>query len=317
MSGILLSVVIAIFFFLVVPGAGAFVVRAKWRRYRTLVYRAASRPRALYSDIRAVREGKRPSFECSFTGRLEALQGDSTLWLRDGSSSVEIDMENAHIVILPPFQNRDVSLPPRTGLDFPNETPEVIPWHRVTSLTEGSNVFVAGELVHTSGNAVFSQNTGTELLVLFFDGPPEHVLERAVWTGRQRNEYWSPVTPVALLSGMFALSIFAMQLLSQSRSDALLTLGLAMVPVLPLLPPAVPGYFLYRRLWRRGRAYRAARDAFRLEAAKSGDTAGAHDTVIRSNQRRAVWHELLAVSSLLASIFLNYVILVRLFAIIL
>lgn len=315
MSSFYLALLIAFVFYVIIPGAGAVFVRAKWRRFRRALYHAASLPRASYGDIRAIREGDPAARERCFFGKLEALHGDNRIWLRDGSSSVEVDMADAQLVVLPPYQDPYRSLPPTNRVDFPNETPQMIPWRRVTSLTEGSDVFVAGQLTWQDGNAVYSRVHDSVPLVLLFDGPEEHVLERAVWTGRQRNEYWSLVTPVALLSGMFALSILSMQVMAVSYVDALLTLGLAGIPVLPLLPPAVPGYFLYRRLWRNGRSYRAARDGLRLSRVYLASTE--HNEGIRRNQRRAVIYELAAVAVLSASVFVNYIVAVRVLAMLL
>jgi hypothetical protein len=254
--------------------------------------------------------------ECCFIGRLEALQGDNRIWLRDGNASVEVDMTDTNLIVLPPYKDSDQSLPPTDGVDFPNETPDVIPWRQVTSLTEGSAAFVSGMLTSQDGNAVFARRDAIRPFVLLYDGPSEHVLKRAVWTGRQRNEYWSLITPLALLSGMFALSILSMRVLQTSYTDGLLTLGLAAIPVLPLLPPGVPGYFLYRNLWRRGRAYRATRDGLRLMSVSSPGSE-TNTIAIRRNQHRAVLLELAAVTVLLASVFLNYIVLIRIFALVL
>ncbi len=313
---LLLSIIIAVVFYLVLPGIGAVVVRARWRRFRNDVYHAASIPRAVYTDIRAVRDGSVKERECYFIGRLEALQGDNRIWLRDGNASVEVDMTDTNLIVLPPYKDSEQSLPPAHGIDFPSETPDVIPWRQVTSLTEGSAAFVSGILTSQEGNAVFARRETIRPLLLLYDGPSEHVLERAVWTGRQRNEYWSLITPLALLSGMFALSILSMRVLQASYTDGLLTLGLAAIPVLPLLPPGVPGYFLYRNLWRRGRAHRATRDGLRLMAV-SNARPELNAAAIRRNQRKAVLFELAAVAVLLASVFLNYIVLVRVFALVL
>lgn len=316
MPTLLLSIIIAVVFYLVLPGIGAVVVRARWRRFRNNVYHAASVPRAVYTDIRAIRDGSVNARECFFIGRLEALQGDNRIWLRDGTASVEVDMTDTNLIVLPPYKDSGRSLPPADRVDFPNEAPDVIPWRQVTSLTEGSAAFVSGMLTSQDGNAVFARRDTMRPLVLLYDGPSEHVLERAVWTGRQRNEYWSLITPLALLSGMFALSILSMRVLQASYTDGLLTLGLAAIPVLPLLPPGVPGYFLYRNLWRRGRAHRATRDGLRLMSVSS-EYNELNTRAIRRNQRRAVLLELAAVAVLLASVFLNYIVLVRVFALVL
>jgi hypothetical protein len=49
------------------------------------------------------------------------------------------------------------------------------------------------------------------------------------------------------------------------RLPALSALTASLLPVAPILPPALIGYSIYRSLWKRGRALRAERDLLRLK----------------------------------------------------
>ena len=70
------------------------------------------------------------------------------------------------------------------------------------------------------------------------------------------------MTPGALAGGTLALIVLAYFLLRQPLAVgfARFAIGLAAVPVLPLLPPGIVFFYLYRRSWRRGRLLRAHRD---------------------------------------------------------
>jgi hypothetical protein len=103
-------------------------------------------------------------------------------------------------------------------------------------------------------------------LVVIYDGEDETVLPGSIWSGRQRNEYWNQFTPASLLIGSFALLILSYLTLRSPllRLPVLFSLTLSSVPVLPLLPPGVILFFLYRYWWRKGRYFRAQRDLVRL-----------------------------------------------------
>jgi hypothetical protein len=113
---------------------------------------------------------------------------------------------------------------------------------------------------------VFRSDANEPLTVVLYDGVEETILRRAIWGGRQRNEYWNQFTPASLAAGFLSLLILAYVLLRSPmmRLPALVSLSFSLIPVIPLLPPGVVLHFLYRRLWRRGRFLRAERDLVRL-----------------------------------------------------
>ena len=276
MGMILLLAAFSGFFYLLLPGLGAFVVRSRWRRFRSALVEASTCPRIDYGTLRSEKTGE-GGRRFRFIGALEAIQDDDLLWLRNRELSLSADMTGQKVFLLP-------SAP--TGAEGPGDTPAMesppeeapteVSWDRVRSLPEGTRVFVAGSLESRDGRGVFRSRPGSELLVIFYDGDEESILRRAVWNGRQRNEYWNPFTPAALAAGTLTGMIFTYFFLKNppSRISGILSVGAALVPVLPFLPPGIFAFLLYRRLWARARLLRAERDLVRLPLRFHGEGGG-------------------------------------------
>ena len=253
----ILGFAIAIVFYLLIPGAGAFFVRGQWRLFRRRIREASGLPFLDYSDLRKDRAGQ--SFR--FFGNLEAIQGKNRIWLTSGNLSIAVDLERVPIYILSHYSSLEI------GEDIlPDEQPQRIPWKQISSLPAGTSVFVAGALFFESGQAVLHSLPRSPLLAVLYDGAADTLLRRAIWGGRQRNEYWNPFTLISLLTGGFALLFLAYQLFSNPvmRWPARIALTLSVSPLLPLLPPGVFFLFLYRRFWREARISRGVRDLQRL-----------------------------------------------------
>lgn len=253
---------LAFVFFVLVPGSGAVAVRSQWRRFRRRVREAARRPQVTY----AAADGA-----YRFFGRLEAIEDDDVIWLNDGTISVAADVADTACYLLPP---REVT--PTYMRAYPEATPDRLPWSRLTSLPERTQVFVSGPLRMEGGRPVFRAENGEELLVILHEGPDEELLYQAVWTGRHRNEYWNALTPASLAVGSLALLLasYIVLRIPADRAAAVLAVSLALIPVLPLLPPGFVSFPLYRRMWRRGRYLRAERDLLRLALRQELDEAG-------------------------------------------
>ncbi len=250
---VLLIVGIGCLFYLVVPGLGAFQARHGWRRFRRRIGEAARMPLL-----------RRPADAAAgrwrFLGTLEAVQGRNRLWLTGGEGlSVAADLEGAQTYILP------WSAAGEAG-SFGDEEPQILPWKSIASLPAGTQILVAGSLVDSGGRRVFRQADGEPPLVVLYEGDARTLLERAVLCGRQRNEYWTQLTRISLLTGFLALFLTGSLVVRspELRAAAMLAYTLCAVPLAVFLPPGVVFYFLYRRLWRRARTLRAERDLFRL-----------------------------------------------------
>lgn len=253
---------IAAIFFVGIPGIGAFSVRSRWRRFRTRIVDASLRPLLDYGHMRRLHEAGPVTGEFRFLGSLEAIQGDQSLWLRGKDVTVAADMSQSDIYVLPRY----------TGA-LPEEPPIRTSWKRLGSMAEGTKVFVCGSVRPGGGHAVMHGIAVKPMLVVMYDGPDSDLLRRCIWSGRQLNEYWNQLTPGALAGGMLALITIAYVLLrgEAGRLPALVSLSLASIPLLPLLPPGVILFFLYRSSWRRGRILRAHRDLLRLPLRHLGE----------------------------------------------
>lgn len=239
-------------FFVVVPGIGAFGVRHRWRRFRRRVVEASLLRHASYATVHGRGRAEGP---VRFLGTLEGIQGEHLMWVRGNDITLAVDMSRSDVYLVAQHETERPEAPPaRTS------------WSRLGSLPEGVKVLVSGELVSTGSHPTVRPPANEPLLAVFYDGPERTLVRRCVWSGRQLNEYWNSVTPGSLAAGTFILIIVAYLLLRQplSVSFARLAVGLASAPVLPLLPPGVALFYLYRRAWRRGRIMRAHRDVLLL-----------------------------------------------------
>jgi hypothetical protein len=251
--GVLASVV-----YLVVPALGAFFVRARWRGFRVLAAEASRYPEITYREVHARSGEKEASCHWYFLGALEAFQDDEIIWLRNSNIALSADMKGQKVFLLP--SRTDQSEAPA------GEAIQVIPWEKVRSLPEGTQVMIAGNLHIEGRKGRFRAGKGSELLIIFYDGDSSSLLRRAVLHGRQRNEYWNLFTPACLAAGFLSGMILAYVFLHSpvERIPAILSLGISFVPFIPVLPPGLAFFVLYRRLWKKGRVLRAERDILRL-----------------------------------------------------
>jgi len=254
---VLLSLFTASLFFVLIPGLGAFIVRAKWRRFRSIMLDISTFPLLHYGAVTEDSQG----LPFRFFGSLEAIQDRNRVWIRSGDLSVAADLENVPVYILPSVSRTE---------DFTealaDEEPQSIPWRQISSLPAGVPIFAAGSLFFESGRPVLRSQGREPLLVVIYDGERESILRRAIWCGRQRNEYWNQFTIISLITGSFALLFLSYLFLGDpgTRVPALVSLSLSVTPLLVLLPPGVIFLLLYRRFWRLARRLRAQRDLQRL-----------------------------------------------------
>ncbi len=241
-------------FYLAVPGVGAFVVRAQWRTFRMTINEASRFPMLNPRVLGRRKDGFIGCFR--FFGTLEAIQGDDRIWIINGALSVAVDLRNVNVYLLPAAPSPDQA---DTEL-------RTVPWSRIFSLPEGTTILVGGALFGEDGRGVFRTQNKKRPLVVIHDCKREHIIQRAIWGGRQRNEYWNPFTLPSIITGSFSLFLLSYLLLGDSgqRIPALLALAMSLAPMSPFLPPAFPLYFLYRHFWKKARLMRAQRDVVKL-----------------------------------------------------
>ncbi len=307
------AILVALLSYFIVPGLGGLQARSRWRRFRERIRNSALLPKVLFD--KGGFDG--PLGSHRFIGRIEALQGNDSLWIRGEGVSVQALMSGSDIYILP----SEAAGPPdaRTLLEerLPEENPRTLSWKQMTSLQEGHQVYLVGFLERRDGILRMYGSPDVPLLTILYDG--EDVIPRAVWSGRQKNEYWNILTPWALLAGSLALFIMASAVFRthQASLAARILLLMALFPFIPFLPPGVAFFFIYLANWRRARFLRAERDLLGLKAyLRAGDAteelAGWGDdmprntvSLIRSCKRRALISELIAAMAFLLGFIMN------------
>jgi hypothetical protein len=263
-GSIILVFAVAFLFFGLIPGIGAFFVRSRWRLFRRRIAESSLYPFLDYSDLS--RRGDILGYYRVF-GQLEAIQGKNIIWINNGSFTVEADLTQAKLYFLPSFSAGARTAPvERLQDEVPDEQPALVSWNQISSLPAGTQIFIAGPLCSQEGRGVFRSQGKDPLLVVMYDGERNTIVQRAVWGGRQRNEYWNQFTLASLLTGSFCMVLLAYIFMRSSPSSlpVLFALSLAFFPISGLLPPGFVLYYLYRFFWKRARMLRAERDLLRL-----------------------------------------------------
>jgi hypothetical protein len=247
---------VATLFYLAIPGIGAFLVRGRWRLFRSTIHDVSRYPMLIPRAFGRERNEFVGYFR--FFGTLEAIQGEDRIWITNGATSVAADLKKLNVYMLPAAQTPDQE---RMDTDL-----RAVPWSRIFSLPEGTTILVGGALFCEDGRGVFRTRSKQRPLVVFHDCKRENIIQRAIWGGRHRNEYWNQFTFPSLITGAFCLFVIAYLLLGlkDQRLSALAALAACFAPMSPFLPPAFPFYFLYRRYWKTARLMRAQRDVVML-----------------------------------------------------
>ena len=202
----------------------------------------------------------------SFTGELQAIQDNSSIWLNNGKTSVRAEMEGVRVYFLP--SSGSIEKEDRieeNKIILPRDMPKRLKWERVYSLMQGTGFLLSGSVFVENGIPVFRHTDQQPLLAVIYDGQKETVLRRSIWSGRQLNEYWNNLTPLSLIAGSFSLFVLTFLAFRQgSYNSAAMLSVLTFAPVLPFVPPGLAFYFFFRRFWRSGRYLRGERDLLRL-----------------------------------------------------
>lgn len=257
---------IAFFFFGLIPGIGAFLIRGQWHRFRQQLIQA-SRHRIADFSIRETGAKSEALGLFRFFGRLESIQGKNRLWITNDTISVGIDMEQTTLYLLRSFPLEAGMTKDNFGEEIlSDEEPEYLPWKKIYSLPSGIQVFVSGQVYDEAGQLIFRGKDKHSPLIIIFDGPRDTLLKRCIWSGRQKNEYINQFTTVSLILGSLLLLLISFLFIQNEflLVHALFALTLSTFPVVYLLPPGVLLYFLYRYFWKRSRLLRSERDLLLL-----------------------------------------------------
>jgi len=253
---------LAALFYIAIPGVGAFLARARWRVFRRTVTAVSRYPTVNPPAASSERNAFVGLFR--FFGSLEAIQGENRIWISNGRFSVEADVRDVSIYLLPEGGGAPSNV--QGERDTADAGLRSVPWSRIFSLPEGTPIFVGGALFSEEGRPVFRGHGRIRLLVVIHDCPRESIMHQAIWSGRQRNEYMNAFTLPSVVTGSLSLLLLAYWLLTKPdlQIPALVSLTAGLAPVSPLLPPGVPLYFAYRHFWKKARLMRAQRDVVRL-----------------------------------------------------
>jgi len=276
---------IAFVFYGFIPGVGAFLIRAQWHNFRRRLTSASFLPIATNTTIKT----KKTKFIGTFRlfGTLEAIQGNNRVWIAGQDFSVAADLAKISIYLLSSFPSEfKATNESQEEYGFPDEQPAYIPWNKIFSLPSGIQIFISGCLFIEEGRYLFKSQPNNPLLVVIYDGNKELLLERSIWSARQKNEYLNQFTPISLVCGSLSLLLiafllsrlidFSKNILSQLSYyvPAVISLTLFLFPIIYLIPPGVILYFLYRRFWKQARFLRAERDLLRLPLRYLSDLSG-------------------------------------------
>ncbi|MDR2144028.1 MAG: hypothetical protein LBP29_06640, partial [Treponema sp.] len=257
---------LAVFFYGLVPIAGAFYSRRNWRYFRRRFNELGQKPildsAACMNAEAGSSAGEWKDFR--FSGGFESLTGDKILWIRSETLTIPVDLKGAKTYVLPDTAAQGIP----EDFDPGEEAPEQIRLDRISALTGGVKVFVGGSLCLREGRRIFA-STARPLMVIFYEGPDRSLTVRTIRAGRHRNEFFNFITPYSFVAGAFSEIIMALSLYSRpvyrlALSSAIIAL---FTPIFPWLPPGIFFTFAYRRLWWKARIFRAYRDLVRLPRA--------------------------------------------------
>jgi hypothetical protein len=263
-------ILLALFWYGLVPIGGALVSRQKWRRFRAGFDRLRFAPILDYRRYVSCGKAGEENRLFRFTGGFESITGGRTLWVRGMDLTIPVSLAGAQIYTLPSGEGGGE----KEYFDPGEEAPQRLRWDRVATLTEDARVFVGGELTLQDDRWTFALSPGVPLQVIIYEGSDRSMAIRAIRAGRRRNEYWNPITPYALALGASCLIAVAVMFLPRPafRLTAITAFAAVFIPLFPLVPPGLLLTIVYRRLSRQARIFRACRDLARLPLAYTGDS---------------------------------------------
>jgi hypothetical protein len=261
--------IIAVFWYALVPVAGTFISRHRWRAFRERFAYICGKPPLDYSAMRQNLNG-----EHYFIGSFEAVTGNTTLWVKNDSLTAPVLLKNAQTYMVPLGGKKRRTM---TGeklyadadandFDAFAEDPHRLNWNRISALTAGAKVFIGGALRQVDGQTVFTALKGHPLLVIFYECSERALGAGVLRAGRYRNEYWNQVTPYALVGGFFSLVWIALTFFARPvyRTVVLSATAALFGPLVPFLPPGLVFTLFYRHLWQHSCLYKVFRDAVTL-----------------------------------------------------
>jgi hypothetical protein len=205
-------------------------------------------------DYRQYRQPESEGGIFRFSGGIESITDTHTLWVKGGDLTIPISIAKTKCFLLPIHE----------GEEFP-QAPLQIRWNRISTITEGTKVFIGGKINKQDDRMNFVSTKEQPLMVIFYNCPDAVLAGSIIRAARTRNEYWNAVTPVSLAIGALSLIYIAASYLGRPafRLTVLSALFSVFIPVLPVLPPGILLTSLYRKFTWDSRKLRADYDLAR------------------------------------------------------
>jgi len=186
-----------------------------------------------------------------FSGGIESITDGHTLWVKGDDLTIPVSIAKTKCFLLPVHD----------GEGFP-EVPQEIRWNRISSITEGAKVFIAGSIKTQDDRLSFVSTKEQPLMVIFYDCEDTELAQAIIRAARTRNEYWNSITPVSLAIGAIILIYIAATYLGRPafRLTVICALSAVFIPALPVFPPGILFTYFYRRLSWGSRKLRADYD---------------------------------------------------------
>jgi hypothetical protein len=279
---------IVIFWYALVPITGGFLNRYKWKRFRNRFNILRLSPLLNYSQYRKL-NGDGGIFR--FSGGIESITDGHTLWVKGDDLTIPVSIVKTKCFLLPIHD----------GEGFP-EAPQEIRWNRVSTITEGAKVFIAGNIKTHDDRLSFVSTKEQPLMVIFYDCADTELAQAIIRAARTRNEYWNSITPVSIAIGALTLIYIAAAYLGRPafRLTVICALSAVFIPVLPVFPPGILFTYFYRRLSWNSRKLRADYDL-----ARYGLLSDSADKPANSFALRAYTLEILAWVLMFVSVLVN------------
>lgn len=228
-----------IFFYGILPIAGGFYNRYKWRKFRNRFYSLQNCPLLDYKQYR------KSDFEntlCHFTGKIDSITDGHTLWVKGTDLTIPVLLEKTKCYLL-------------TAEETPENdknifTAELIRWDHFSTLKEGAKVFIGGRIKSRNNRLCFCSLKKEPLIIIFYNQPDTELTNTIIRAARTRNDYWNGFTPVFIAIGALILIYIAAYFLERPayRLTVITAFIAVFIPVFPVLPPGFLFTAFYRRL---------------------------------------------------------------------
>jgi hypothetical protein len=268
-----LIIVIAVFWYALIPLAGIFISRHNWRTFRERFAYLCQKPLLDYTLMRQNKNG-----EYHFIGNFESVTDDNTLWIKNDKLTALVSLKNAQTYMMPLTEKkRDAHIDEKVRVDandfdINTAAPRRLNWNKVSALTAGAKVFIGGVLKMINGQQTFTSSRKHPLLIIFYECSERTLSAGVVRAGRYQPEYWNAITPYSIIGGFFSLIWIAQLFFARPiyRATVLSAIVAIFGPLFPLLPPGLVFTILYRHLWWRACLYRIFCDTALLPLKYSG-----------------------------------------------